>query len=84
MVWVGGYVFDSINQEYIFKTLSFFNFGQYFINIVKTMLNNRLCALMIDRYEMKTLKIERGVYNGTRNSASEYQTRPKPNQSEYQ
>ena len=32
--------FDSINQDYIFKTLEFFNFGQNFINIVKTMLKD--------------------------------------------
>ena len=36
--------FDSMNQDYIFKTLSFFNFGTHFIDIVKTMLKDRECT----------------------------------------
>ena len=40
--------FDSINHEFIYESLNFFNFGPYFVKIVKTMLNSRKCNLMID------------------------------------
>ena len=39
--------FNSIKQDYIFKKLSFFNFGTHFIDIVKTMLKDRECTVMI-------------------------------------
>ena len=56
--------FDSINQEYIFETLKFFNFGEYFISIVKTMLKNRECTVMIDVFVTRSFKIGRGVPQG--------------------
>ena len=56
--------FNSINQEYIFETLEFFNFGQNFINIVKTMLKDRECTVMIDGFETRSFKIGRGVPQG--------------------
>jgi hypothetical protein len=45
--------FDSINHEFIYESLNFFNFGPYFVKIVKTMLNSRKCNLMIDGYPTK-------------------------------
>ena len=62
--------FDSINQEYIFETLKFFNFGEYFISIVRTMLKNRECTVMIDGVETRSFKIGRGVPQG--DTASPY------------
>ena len=56
--------FDSISHNFIFDTLSFFNFGPKFINIIKTMLSNRQCTVMIDGTETKSFKIERGVPQG--------------------
>ena len=56
--------FDSINQDYIFESLSFFNFGTHFIDIVKTMLKDRECTVMIDGFETRTFKIGRGVPQG--------------------
>ena len=46
--------FDSISHDYIYETLRFFNFGDYFIKIVKTMLTGRTCTVMIDGFETKT------------------------------
>ena len=37
--------FDSINQEYIFKTLEFFNFGE----------RNGECTMMIDGHEKQRM-----------------------------
>ena len=62
--------FDSINHEFIYETLNFFNFGPYFVKIVKTMLNSRKCNLMIDGYPTKQFKILRGVPQG--DTASPY------------
>ena len=53
--------FDSISHDYIYETLKFFNFGDYFIKIVKTMLTGRTCTVMIDGFETKPFNIERGV-----------------------
>jgi hypothetical protein len=53
--------FDSISYAYIYESLRFFNFGEYFIKIVKTMLTGRTCTVMIDGFETKPFKIERGV-----------------------
>ena len=62
--------FDSINQEYIFKTLEFFNFVEHFISIVKTMLKDREYTVMIDGFETRSFKIGRGVPQG--DTASPY------------
>ena len=48
--------FDSISHEFIYESLTFFNFGPYFIKIVKTMLSSRKCNLMIDGYPTKQFK----------------------------
>ena len=62
--------FDSISHDYIYETLRFFNFGDYFIKIVKTMLTGRTCTVMIDGFETKPFNIERGVPQG--DTASPY------------
>ena len=56
--------FDSINHEFIYESLNFFNFGRYFVKIVKTVLNSRKCYLMIE------FRILRGVSQG--DTASPY------------
>ena len=56
--------FDSISHTFIFDTLSYFNFGPKFINIIKTMLSNRQCTVMIDGTETESFNIERGVPQG--------------------
>ena len=56
--------FDSINHEFIYESLKFFNFGPYFVKIVKTMLNSRKCNLMVDGYPTKQFRILRGVPQG--------------------
>jgi hypothetical protein len=45
--------FDSISHSYIYESLSFFNFGKYFIKMVRTMLTGRTCTVMIDGFETK-------------------------------
>ena len=62
--------FDSISHDYIYESLKFFNFGEYFIKIVKTMLTGRTCTVMVDGYETKPFRIERGVPQG--DTASPY------------
>ena len=62
--------FDSISNEYIYESLKFFNFGDYFIKIVRTMLTGRTCTVMIDGYETLPFNIERGVPQG--DTASPY------------
>ena len=63
---IGGFskAFDSINQDYIFDSLFFFNFGTHFIDIVKTMLKDCECTVMNDSFEKRTFKIGRGVPQG--------------------
>ena len=56
--------FDSISHLYIYETCRFFNFGDKFINIIKTMLTDRKCTVMIDGYETQPINIERGVPQG--------------------
>ena len=56
--------FDSISHNFIYDTLRFLNFGEHFIDIVKTMLTNRKCTVMIDGYETDPINIERGVPQG--------------------
>ena len=62
--------FDSISHDYIYESLKIFNFGDYFIKIVRTMLTGRTCTVMIDGYETEPFKIERGVPQG--DTASPY------------
>ena len=62
--------FDSISHDYIYEALKFFNFGDYFIKIVKTMLTDRTCTVMIDGYETDSFRIEHGVPQGA--TASPY------------
>ena len=62
--------FDSISHDYIYERLRFFNFGEYFIRIVKTTLTGRTCTVMIDGHESEPFNIERGVPQG--NTASPY------------
>ena len=62
--------FGSISHNYIYESLSFFNFGEHSIKIVRTMLTGRTCTVMIDGFETKSFKIERGVPQG--DTASPY------------
>ena len=62
--------FDSISHKCIFEALNFFNFGDHFVNIVKTMLSNRTCTVMIDGHQTESFRILRGVPQG--DTASPY------------
>jgi hypothetical protein len=42
--------FDSISHDYIYESLKFFNFREYFIKIVKTMLTGRTCTVIVQFY----------------------------------
>ena len=57
-------------HKFIYEALEFFNFGNYFISVIKTMLNNRSCTIMIDGFETQQFKVERGVPQG--DTASPY------------
>jgi hypothetical protein len=56
--------FDSISHDYIYEYLKFFNCGDYFIKIDKTMLTGRTCTVTVDGYETNPFRIERGVPQG--------------------
>ena len=51
-------------SKFIFEAIEFFNFGDYFISVIKTMLNNHSCTLMIEVFETKRFRVERGVPQG--------------------
>jgi hypothetical protein len=52
--------------DYIYESLNFFNFGDYFIEIVKTMLTGRNCAVMVDAYETNPSGLNGESPRGTR------------------
>ena len=62
--------FDSISHSYIYETFQFLNFGNHFINMIKTMLSKRCCNLMVDGFLTSPFNIERSVPQG--DTASPY------------
>merc|ERR1711973_667764 len=46
--------FDFINHEYIIEVFRFFNFGEYFIDLISTILNGRRGGILIDNIVTET------------------------------
>ena len=43
--------FNSIRHNFIYDTLKFFDFGEGFFEMIKTMLLNRKCTIVINGFE---------------------------------
>ena len=56
--------FDSVNWDFLFKTLKMFNFGGKFISFIKTMYYNIESAVLNNGNSNKLFKLERGVRQG--------------------
>ena len=56
--------FDSLEWNFIFKTLEAFNFGDSFINWIKTIYNSPEACIKNNGYLSETFEITRGVRQG--------------------
>ena len=56
--------FDSIDHDYIFKVLNYFNFGNSFINWIKLFYNDAQSCVINNGHMSEFFKIERGVRQG--------------------
>ena len=56
--------FDSLNWNFLFKTLESFNFGPSFIFWIKTLYNNACCCIMNNDYASDFSFIKRGARQG--------------------
>ena len=56
--------FDSIEKESILKSLELFNFGPYFINMVKTLIANTESSVQNGGWISKRFNTERGIRQG--------------------
>ena len=56
--------FDSIDHDYIFKVLNYFNFGNSFINWIKMFYNDAQSCVVNNGHMSEFFKIERGVRQG--------------------
>ena len=56
--------FDSVNWNFLYKTLKFFNFGNNFISYIKTMYNNIESTVMNNGITDKFFTLECGVRQG--------------------
>jgi hypothetical protein len=57
-------VFDSVDHEYIDKTLAAYGFGTKFRRTFRTLNHNKNARIMINGYFSKTIDIERGIKQG--------------------
>ena len=56
--------FDSVEKETIIKSLELFNFGPYFINMVKTLISNSESSVQNGGWISTWFKTERGIRQG--------------------
>jgi len=56
--------FDSINWNFLYKTLQTFNFGEKFISYIRTMYHNIESTVLNNGYTNQFFKLERGVRQG--------------------
>ena len=56
--------FDTVRHDFIYKALSFFNFGQSLINWIKIMNNNTSCKIINNGYLSQSIPLLRGVKQG--------------------
>jgi hypothetical protein len=60
--------FDSIEHDAIKTILRFFNFGEFMVKMVSTLLNKRTARIILDEGYSETFNIERGTPQGDRSS----------------
>jgi hypothetical protein len=60
--------FDSVEHDAIKKVLEFFNFGEYMVGMVMTLINDRKARVIVEDGYSQTLKIARGTPQGDRSS----------------
>ncbi len=60
--------FDSLEHEAIMSCLKFFNFGNFMVNMVATILNDRKARIIAENGYSDTLLIMRGTPQGDRSS----------------
>lgn len=56
--------FDSVDHEYMYKTLKSFGFGEEFIHTIKTIYNDLSASILVNGYKTEVLKLLRGVKQG--------------------
>jgi hypothetical protein len=56
--------FDSIDHNFIFKCLTYFNFGDSFIEWVKLLYSDSQSCIVNNGYVSDTFKVNRGVRQG--------------------
>ncbi len=62
--------FDSLNWNFVFKTLEHANFGNIYIGYIKTLYNNVEFTVFNNRNLCKSFKIQREVRHGCSLSAN--------------
>ena len=62
--------FDSLGHSYIIDVLKFFNFGDYFINLVDTCFKDRFAYIITDEGITRNFKIGLGCLQGDRPSGN--------------
>jgi len=58
--------FDSVEHQFIFNVLKFFNFGPNFINMINTLLSNRESVVIVGDGYTSPFSIKRGTPQGDR------------------
>ena len=61
--------FDRVEWEWLFKTLESFNFGNRFINYLKTLYKNSKSSILTNGYQSRYFNITRGIRQGDSLSA---------------
>jgi len=56
--------FDSVDHEYMFRTLKSFGFGDEFISTIRTIYNDLTASVLVNGFKTKVLALLRGVKQG--------------------
>ena len=56
--------FDSVNHNFLFKTLAQFNFGPHFIHWIRTLYASRHTYVMNNGYLTNRISMQRGIFQG--------------------
>jgi len=60
--------FDNVDHEFIRKTLCFFNFGNWMVDMVMAILKNRVARVAVGESYSESFEIQRGTPQGVRSS----------------
>ena len=56
--------FDSVNHDFLFQVLHYFNFGDSFISWIKSFYNKRKSYIRNNGFISETINIDRGIFQG--------------------